>query len=314
MNSLAVVIPAYKLDFLDRALESINAQTFRDFHVYIGDDASPHDLRPVVEKWEKRGLPVTYRRFDTNLGGSDLVGQWTRCVDMTGEEPWIWLFSDDDMMEPDCVEKFISRMNADHGRYDIYHFDVTVIDSQDAILKNAPAYPAVIRPAEYFRRKMNAEIESFVVENIFSRAIYKAIGGFKRFPMAWGSDVATWMAMMQQKGMATIKGPRVLWRSSDQNITPLRNPEISRIKLMADIDLIISARDMISSDEKDSPVNMEKIFIRQLIHYSNDVDRKTFLDAVNRGRQAGIIGRRISSPLRHSFGLISLLRRLRHSV
>lgn len=314
MNSLAVVIPAYKLDFLDRALESVNAQTSRDFHVYIGDDASPHDLRPVVEKWKERGLPVTYRRFPDNLGGTDLVGQWSRCVAMTEGEPWIWLFSDDDMMEPDCVEKFIARINSDKNRHDIYHFDVTVIDSCDAILKNAPSYPAVIRPAEYFRRKMNAEIESFVVENVFSRAVYEAVGGFKRFPLAWGSDVATWMAMMQNKGMATIKGPRVLWRSSDQNITPLRNPEISRIKLMADIDLMVTARDLTGSDEKDSPVNMEKIFIRQLVHYANDVDRRTFLDAVKRGQQAGLVNRRMGSLLRRSFRLFSFLRRLRHSV
>lgn len=313
MNSLAIVIPAYKPEFLDRALESIQAQTARDFHVYIGDDASPHDLEPIVEKWSRLGLPVSYTRFSANLGGHDLVAQWTRCIRLTQGEPWLWLFSDDDIMEPGCVAAFLSRIAADGERCrDIYHFDVMIIDSSDAIIKAAPPYPAIIRPAEYFRRKANASIESFVVENIFSRKIYNEVGGFKQFPMAWGSDVATWMAMMAPKGMATIKGPKVRWRSSNRNITPARNPEISRVKLLADIDLLSLAREITASEEECQ--DMKPLLARLLVHYCADVDKSTYCEAIDRALGSGIISVREAAILKHCRRIIIGLRRLRHAI
>ena len=45
---LAIVIPAYKAAFLGRTLASIAAQTDRHFVVYVGDDASPHDLADLA--------------------------------------------------------------------------------------------------------------------------------------------------------------------------------------------------------------------------------------------------------------------------
>ena len=40
MSNLAIVIPAYKSTFLPVALDSIVAQTCKDFTLYIGGDCS----------------------------------------------------------------------------------------------------------------------------------------------------------------------------------------------------------------------------------------------------------------------------------
>lgn len=48
---LAIVIPAYKSTFLSAALDSIAAQTSKDFTLYVGDDCSPHDLKSIVGKY-----------------------------------------------------------------------------------------------------------------------------------------------------------------------------------------------------------------------------------------------------------------------
>ena len=104
-NNLAIVIPAYKATFLAAALDSIAAQTCKDFTLYIGDDHSPNNLEEIVGRYREK-INLVYKRFDNNLGGKDLVAQWERCIDMTQDEEWLWLFSDDDVMEPSCVENF----------------------------------------------------------------------------------------------------------------------------------------------------------------------------------------------------------------
>ena len=81
-----------------RTLMSIFLQTLDNFHVYIGDDASKEDLQSVILDFPQD--KITYKRFKTNLGSCDLISQWKRCIALSSEEPWIWLFSDDDLMSP----------------------------------------------------------------------------------------------------------------------------------------------------------------------------------------------------------------------
>lgn len=126
-NSLAIVIPAYKSTFLAAALESIAAQTCKDFTLYVGDDCSPNPIGEIVDRyWDK--INLVYKRFDTNLGGKDLVAQWERCIDMTQGEEWLWLFSDDDVMEEKCVEEFYKTIQCkpDAG---LVHFNVKRLDN-----------------------------------------------------------------------------------------------------------------------------------------------------------------------------------------
>ena len=47
-ETLAIVIPAYKRDFLAETLQSLVNQTNQHFHLYIGDDHSPYNLKEVV--------------------------------------------------------------------------------------------------------------------------------------------------------------------------------------------------------------------------------------------------------------------------
>ena len=105
---LAIVIPAYKAEFLEEALASLEAQTDRRFRVYVGDDASPGALEVICDR-HRQQLDLSYHRFAENRGRDYLVDQWHRCIGLSSE-PWIWLFSDDDVMEPGCVAAFYAAL------------------------------------------------------------------------------------------------------------------------------------------------------------------------------------------------------------
>lgn len=227
---MAIVIPAYKETFLRQTLESIANQTDKRFHLYVGDDCSPYDLESIVNEFEDR-IALTYKRFDTNLGGKDLVAQWERCIAMSEEEPYIWLFSDDDIMGENCVEQFYKSLPA-HPDYDVFHYDVDVIDKEGKVIRKV-RYPSEISSRELYRSKIKGSLECFVVEYIFSRKIYEKSGGFVRFDLAWGSDLATWVKFGQDKGIYTIPGAVVYWRSSGENISTNEKPEILQRKTLA---------------------------------------------------------------------------------
>ena len=62
-EKIAIVIPAYKCRFLRQTLDSIVVQTCRSFTVYIGDDASPQNLKEIVSDYaDKMNIPQIRNR------------------------------------------------------------------------------------------------------------------------------------------------------------------------------------------------------------------------------------------------------------
>lgn len=221
-DKLAIIIPAYKDAFLDKALGALASQTCQNFMVYIGDDASPYDIISIVEKYQDR-LHLVYHRFDDNIGGRNLVGQWERCIALSQGEPWIWLFSDDDEIEPSCIESFYAEIQKS-DKYELYHFDVDIIDGDSNLyVQQRTPFPQWFSSKEFIIKKLKGEIASYVVEYIFSRECYDKLGGFQNYDLAWGSDDATWIKFGLANGIKTIKGPKVRWRLSNLNISPNNN-------------------------------------------------------------------------------------------
>ena len=219
MSDLAIIIPAYKETFLEEAIQSISSQTCKDFTLYVGDDCSPYPLKNIVDNYTGK-IKIIYHRFETNIGGKDLVAQWERCIALSKNEKWIWLFSDDDVMEPNCVASFYKAIKETSSYYDVYHFNVNIIDEHSKVKKVPPSYPQVLDSYQFYKKKMLGKIISLVVENVFSRNIYEKTGGFQNFDLAWGSDTATWIKFSSDKGMYTIPKSKILWRESSQNISP----------------------------------------------------------------------------------------------
>jgi glycosyltransferase involved in cell wall biosynthesis len=56
MQPLAIVIPYHRLAFFEATLQSLVNQTDQRFHVYIGDDASPENPLPLLEKYRQNRL------------------------------------------------------------------------------------------------------------------------------------------------------------------------------------------------------------------------------------------------------------------
>lgn len=221
MSNLAIVIPAYKSDFLYQTLDSFAKQSNKNFTLYVGDDYSPFDLGPIVKKFQDK-MDVRYHRFENNLGKKDLVSHWSRCVDLVEEEKdWIWLFSDDDLAGANCVEAFYHLKDKDS--FDVLHFNINIIDKDNNVIRECPNFPEVVSSPTFFEKLFRRQITARMPEFIFRK---KALleKGFVKFDLAWRTDTATIMSLGNPLGIKTINGAgtKVLWRASDQNISSLQ--------------------------------------------------------------------------------------------
>jgi glycosyltransferase involved in cell wall biosynthesis len=214
---LAIVIPAYKPHYLGYALESVASQTDRRFRLYVGDDSGPDEIAGQCAAYGASGKDITYHRLHRNLGSTSLAAQWNRCIALSNE-PWIWLFSDDDVMTPGCVAAFYDEVG-DTAAVDVLRFNTEVIDTQGLPVSTNPRHPPLETGAEFIHERLLGRRQGYVVEYIFRREAFDAAGGFPEYPMAWGSDYAAWYLFSRRGGIRTLRGGGVKYRASTQSIS-----------------------------------------------------------------------------------------------
>lgn len=212
---IAIIIPAIKRTFLRETLMSIFQQTVDNFHIYIGNDASTEDLESIVLDFPQD--KITYKKFKTNLGSYDLISQWKRCIAMSNDEPWIWLFSDDDLMSPNCIEQFIAF--ARKHQADFYRFQARKIDEKDRIIREN-TLPFKTNLDIFLNQKLSYKVESYAIECIFRRDVLKLFNKIPHTPLGWCFDDLLWVnLLLSYSSMYTIPHAWVYWRCSNLNIS-----------------------------------------------------------------------------------------------
>lgn len=218
MSKLAIVVPAYKSMYFDEVLRTLANQTCQDFTLYVGIDGENCEFDELIKQYILK-IHIEYRSFKKNIGNQDLIAHWERCIDMVGKEEWIWFFSDDDAMDPTCVEKFFIDVN-NHPEFDIFHFNVFKIDTLGHVIGRQFTFPSRMTRESFLLHKIEFGNFSTAVEYIFRKSRFFEVGRFQKFDLGWHSDDATWIKLSGKNGIKTIDGPRVYWRISAFNISP----------------------------------------------------------------------------------------------
>jgi glycosyltransferase involved in cell wall biosynthesis len=211
LQSLAIVIPAFRQTYLAETLASIAAQTDRRFHVYVADDGSPEPLEKIVAPFRSQ-FNLTYRRFDDNLAIPGLTRHWHRAIALSGE-PWIWLFSDDDLMTPDCVAAIHRQLALAPEATSLLRFDVDFIDERSAFLHSEASFPPALSAKEYAFHLLAHPKQPCMIQNIvFPRSVYVAEHGFASTIGGYSTDSATWPRFARSGGVRRLPSGKVRFR------------------------------------------------------------------------------------------------------
>jgi glycosyltransferase involved in cell wall biosynthesis len=216
MFKLAIVIPYYKIDFFEYTLESLEKQTNKNFQVYIGNDASPNDPQNIIEFYQDR-LQITYKKFEENLGLKSLTSQWDRCLRMIGDESWILILGDDDVLGENIVKTFYEQIEKIEENSNVVRFASRILFT-DGSLSQKYTHPNLEMPEKAYLRRYYDKTRSSLSEYIFRRESYEKYG-FCNYPLAWHSDDRAWLEFSNAKPIFSINEAEVYFRHSDIHIT-----------------------------------------------------------------------------------------------
>jgi glycosyltransferase involved in cell wall biosynthesis len=269
MADLAIVIPAYKSTFFHAALQSLEQQTNKNFTVYIGDDFSPFNLKEIVDQFAEK-IHIIYRRFPSNLGSKNLVGQWARCVDLTEDEKWLWLFSDDDIAERNCVERFYNILGKKRDRFDVYRFNTCLIDNNGKIIREPLIGPEEESTEAMAYNLLLGKRGNSMPDHIFSRYVYESNGGFVFTNYAQSADWATSILFSAGKGMCIIQDAKIFWRKSSENVSSVsKNNRRGMIKGYLSFLVWLQKYFEYLDDNKNTPVTREMIRYASHMNFRN---------------------------------------------
>lgn len=184
---LAIVIPYYKLTFFEATLQSLDIQTDQRFKVYIGDDASPEDPAILLEKYKGK-FDFVYHRFEENFGGTSLVKQWERCIDLLGDEEWIIILGDDDVLGENVVASWYENLGEiESEKINVVRFATQIIDGNGEKIMEIYQHLIKEKTTDFLIKKFSKQTRSSLSEYVFNKKVLVE-KSFRNFPLAWHSD------------------------------------------------------------------------------------------------------------------------------
>lgn len=221
--SFSFVMPAYKAQFLHKAIESILNQTYRHFELIVVDDKSPDNLKEIVDVFTDDR--IVFKSNSKNIGGEDLIKNWNHCIRFAKND-YIILATDDDMYEPDFLSD-ATKLIEKYPNVDLIRSGVKRIDENENVLDIEFPLKEYMTAREFVLFYAKGGTISCISNYIFKRIALEKAGGFIFLPRAHYSDDATALAL-SINGVACIATNDTSFRVSAINLS--NRTDISIVK------------------------------------------------------------------------------------
>ena len=126
---ISVIVPIYKVEeYLDRCVESLVNQTYKNLEIILVDDGSPDNCPKMCDDWAKKDsrIKVVHKK---NGGLSDARNAGFEVA--TGDI--ISFIDSDDWIEPEMFETMLSQMEKDDS--DIVSCGVNWVEENGSVIR-----------------------------------------------------------------------------------------------------------------------------------------------------------------------------------
>jgi len=129
---VSIALPVYNGEnYVRKALDSLLAQSYEDFEILIGDNASTDDTKNICESYAKRDARIRYFRNDINIGAA---ANYNRLFERARGEFFKWA-AHDDVCSPNYLKSCVEKLDSDPSVVLCCPKEIA-IDKDGAIIEN----------------------------------------------------------------------------------------------------------------------------------------------------------------------------------
>jgi glycosyltransferase involved in cell wall biosynthesis len=221
---VSFVVPCYRLaHLLSECVDSILAQSYRDFEVLIMDDCSPDATPEVAASFHDPR--VRHVRNETNLGH---LANYNKGIELSNGE-YVWLISADDRLRStEVLGRFVAALDQ-HPDVGFVFCPAVTFDgrAEGGVTVSHGSDDVVFRNGEFLDRLLHCNCVAAPAA-LVRRRCYERNG---RFPLdlPFAGDWYMWSAFALSDGVAYLAEPMVNYRLHDLNMTKTCMGDPSRI-------------------------------------------------------------------------------------
>lgn len=190
---VSVVIPCYKHEkYIERCLDSVGSQTYKNIEVVIIDDCSPdgsaREIQRLIqrENWQSRfPSPTQFHCFAKNQGAHAAINYGIS----QAKGDVIAILNSDDMYHPERLKLILNEMQ--QGGHEFVFSRVQYVDDSDYIVtENHPKAIAYSRFQSQVKAKqfpslgfalLSANVAISTGNFVFNRTLYERVGEFNAY-------------------------------------------------------------------------------------------------------------------------------------
>lgn len=180
---ISIIVPVYDVEkYINRCLESIVAQTYKELEIILVDDGSPDNCPAICDQWAERDERI--KVIHKENGG--LSSARNTALDIAKGE-YLYFVDSDDYIVSDLCERIL--LCFEHYDADIVTFDSYVVDEKAEILGSTETISdGLLSRKDALLLLMKGYINNYAWNKMYKRKVFEGV----RFPegRVW-EDVAT---------------------------------------------------------------------------------------------------------------------------
>ena len=186
---VSVIIPVYNAEkYLDRTLQSVFDQTFRNLEIVMVDDCSSDDSAAIIKRYQIVHPEIIYYLQPKNLGAGHARN---RALELARGQ-YVAFLDADDVWKPDKIEKQVKLLNEKKGSF--CFTAIEMIDGDDNVIKRKRKVKEVI-DYKFLLSNTMIPTSGVMVDRIIK-------GDFRMHLRRGGQDYATWLKLLRNGSIA----------------------------------------------------------------------------------------------------------------
>lgn len=227
MSKLSIIIPSYNHSrYLKQRLESIAAQTYKDWEAIIIDDKSSDDSVSIITEFLKNHPEFRVKYFfvnETNTGSG--YKSWQKGIALATTE-YIWIAETDDYSEPQFLEETVGILEKEN-RLPLVFCASNYVDDQSRFLYDSRkrTFSLGIVPDAFGIVKNEDILRSFPLHPLItngSSVVFRKPGSVvpdEIFQHRQMSDLFLWSWLIQNQDIAFLNVKLNNFRRHDESTT-----------------------------------------------------------------------------------------------
>lgn len=213
MPKISVVVPVYKVEaYLDRCVQSIVDQSFRDFDVYLVDDGSPDHCGTMCDEWARRDSRIhVIHQKNSGLSAARNAGM-EKAFAESGSE-WITFIDSDDWVHPAFLQRLLDGA-LQHG-VRVCGCGYAETTGENPVILPEDLEPVCWEPADFYRtHNIDATI---ACAKLYHRSCFGQI----RYPLGkvHEDEFVTYRIMFMDSQIAFIPAPLYAYYINPMGLT-----------------------------------------------------------------------------------------------